>query len=95
MASIRLQGGVRAIEAGTTRVLKSAGVAAMVDAQGAKAAARANAMAGGIVSRGERPRYEADGVDMRYLHGCRVRPANYAAGIDNNVNDTLKKAANI
>lgn len=92
---IKLDGKVTAIESGTTRILKSSGVAAMVDARGAKVAASANALAGSIRSKGESPKYEADGVEMRYLHGCRVHPTNYAAGIDNNVNDTLKKAANV
>lgn len=94
-SAIRLVGKVVPVMSGVNAVLKSEGVAAMVNAQGERAAARCNAMAQRLKRMKQAPRYEAEPVQTRYVAASRVHIANGEAYVDNLRNNTLKKGCGV
>lgn len=87
---IRL-GRVVPVMGGVRQVLKSSGVASMLGAQAARAAARANSMCESQMKRAG-ARYASETVQRGYTAGGLVYPANKFARIDNYRHNTMKKA---
>lgn len=80
---------------GINEVMKSPGVASLINAQGAKAAARCNSMAHDFSHSAGSPRYASEPVMMSFVAASRVYVANAEAGLDNLRNNTLKKGCGV
>lgn len=94
-SAFRLVGKVRPVMSGVNAVLKSDGVAALINAQGERAAARCNAMAERLPRMQDDPLYESEPVQTRYVAAARVHIANGEAAVDNYRNNTLKKGCGV
>ncbi len=85
---------MRPVMSGVRQVLKSQGVAALINQQGERAAARCNSLAH-LERAKQQPRYAATPKTMSYVSASLVHADNAEAYVDNLRHNTLKKGCGV